>query len=346
MTRPFLTADRLGMAAIAAVAVWALFVVPGNGDMTLIISGSIYCSYAILALSLALSLALIWGYAGILSFGQTAFFGVGGYAYAVIAINIGDTSVAAGLAVLIAAAVAAMIGYFMCWGRLADVYLGVITLTLSLILYRFINQTSGAEWHIGKAPLGGFNGIPSTPILTDFRGDALWPEHIYVLCVLVLILSYVFCRILLRTRLGRVALAIRENELRAELLGYDTRLYKLGIFTLAGGMAGLGGVLFANCVFVSPNMFNLTTTSQLLVWVIVGGLGTLAGPVLACFGLLAFSAWLGTLGSGGWLDPNLIMGLVMTLFVQGLLPLLRGLTDRALSRLPSRQADRLEGIAK
>lgn len=333
MKTPIVTSSRLGAVAMLLIAVWALFIVPAGDDMTLILSGSIYCAFGILALSLA----LIWGFAGILSFGQTAFFGVGGYAYAVLALNIGNTTGAALLAILVAAAVAAAIGYFMFWGRLGDVYLGVITLVLTLILYRFINQTSGSEWMIGKAPLGGFNGIPSTPILTDFSGNPLWPEQIYVICVLALILSYLFCRLLLATVFGRIIIALRENELRAELLGYDTRLYKLGIFTIAGGLAGLAGVLFANCVFVSPNMFSLTTSSQLLVWVIVGGLGTLFGPVLGCFLLLAFSAWLGTLNAGSWLDPNLVMGLVLTLFVlllpKGLLPLMQQGCDRLLAAL-------------
>ncbi|MDS9469651.1 branched-chain amino acid ABC transporter permease [Paracoccus sp. MBLB3053] len=331
MKYPTVTSGRLGMAAMILAAAWALIVVPSGGDMTLILSGSIYCAFAILALSLA----LIWGFSGILSFGQTAFFGIGGYAYAVLALNIGDTTAAALLAILVAAAVAAAIGYFMFWGRLGDVYLGVITLVLSLILYRFINQTSGSEWKIGKAPLGGFNGIPSTPILTDLQGAPLWPEQIYVLCVLALILSYVICRLLLATGFGRVVVALRENELRAELLGYDTRLYKLGAFCISGGLAGLAGVLFANCVFVSPNMFSLATSSQLLVWVIVGGLGTLAGPVIACFLLLAFSNWLGTLNAGAWLDPNLVMGLVLTLFVlvlpKGILPLMQAGCDRLLA---------------
>ncbi|RDD68385.1 branched-chain amino acid ABC transporter permease [Paracoccus versutus] len=331
MKTPLVTSDRLGAVAMILAAAWALFIVPSGGDMTLILSGSIYCAFGILALSLA----LIWGFGGILSFGQTAFFGIGGYAYAVLALNIGNTTTAALLAILVAAAMAAAIGYFMFWGRLGDVYLGVITLVLSLILYRFINQTSGSEWKIGKAPLGGFNGIPSTPILNDLDGNPLWPEDIYVLCVVALILSYILCRLLLATYFGRVVVALRENELRAELLGYDTRLYKLGVFSIAGGLAGLAGVLFANCVFVSPNMFSLTTSSQLLVWVIVGGLGTLAGPVMACFLLLAFSAWLGTLNAGVWLDPNLVMGLVLTLFVlvlpKGILPLMRSGCDRALA---------------
>ena len=77
-------------------------------------------------------------------------------------------------------------------------------------------------------------------------------------------------------------MAVRENELRAELLGYDVRLVKLAIFTVGGLLAGLAGLLFANCVFVSPTMFSLSYSAQVIVWVIVGGLGTLLGPVIGC----------------------------------------------------------------
>ncbi|MDQ0394335.1 branched-chain amino acid ABC transporter permease [Labrys monachus] len=328
----------LGAGAVAACALYAFLVVPAQGDMTTMINGSVYASYAVLALSLA----LIWGYGGILSFGQAAFFGLGGYAYAVAALNLGDTTMAAMIAVAVAAAAAAVLGYFMFWGRISDVYLGVITLTVSLILYRFLNQTAGEEWTIGVAPLGGFNGIPSTPILTPL-GDPdnpLPPERIYVLAMAALLLAYVACRLLVATRFGQVVVAIRENELRAELLGYDSRLYKLGLFVFAGALAGVGGVLFANCVFVSPNMFNLQTNGQVIIWVIVGGLGTLAGPVVGCFLMLMLSTYLGTVGDagGGWLDPNLILGVVLTVFVlvlrRGLLPMAGAAFDRLTAMRP------------
>ena len=206
-----------------------------------------------------MSLALIWGYAGILCFGQAAFFGLGGYTYAVTAINMGDTTVPALLAMLVPAAFAALLGYFMFWGRISDVYLGVITLTVSLIFFRFINQTAGEQWNIGDAPLGGFNGIPATPILNwpARPGDQLAPEDIFSLSVGLLLIVYFSCKALLATSFGRVIVAIRENETRAELLGYDARVYKLAIFVIGGALAGLAGLLFANSVFVSPTMFSL-----------------------------------------------------------------------------------------
>lgn len=323
---------------IAVAAIVAIGIVPQTADMTTLINGSVYASYGVLALSLA----LIWGYAGILSFGQAAFFGLGGYAYAVAAINLGSTSTAACIAVAVAAGSAALLGYFMFWGRISDVYLGVITLTVSLILFRFLNQTAGDQWAIGVAPLGGLNGIPSTPIFAwpGHPDDPMTPTGVYVAGMVVLLLAYLICRLVIVSPFGRVVIAVRENEARAELIGYDTRLYKLGIFTLAGGIAGAGGVLFANCVFVSPAMFSLQTNGQLIIWVIVGGLGTLAGPVIGCFIMLMLSTKLGTMGQSGgstWFDPNLVLGLLLVAFVvflkKGLLPMVEDGFDRLLRRL-------------
>lgn len=82
---------------------------------------------------------------------------------------------------------------------------------------------------------------------------------------------------MLLSRFGRVVVAIKENE-----LGYDVRLYKLGIFTIGGCMAGIAGLLFGNCVFVSPTVFSLSCSAQIIIWVMVGGLGTLAGPIIGC----------------------------------------------------------------
>jgi ABC-type branched-subunit amino acid transport system permease subunit len=340
----------VGYGIIAFGALYALFYIPQHADLTTMINGSVYASYGVLALSLA----LIWGFAGILSFGQAAFFGIGGYAYAVAALNFDNTTMAACIAVIAAAFSAALLGYFMFWGRISDVYLGVITLTVSLILSRFFNQTAGDQWVIGTAPLGGFNGIPSTPIIT-LPGDPsnpLPPEKIYVLTIATLTICYLICKVMLATRFGAVIVAIRENETRAELLGYDARFYKLGVFTIGGAMAGAAGVLFANCVFVSPNMFNLQTNGQLIIWIIIGGVGTLVGPVVGCFLALMLSSYLGTLGHAGilaWLDPNLVMGVVLTVFVlvmrKGLLPLLISSFDRAAWLIARRPEKPLTGSA-
>ncbi|HSG53818.1 MAG TPA: hypothetical protein VLA45_00080, partial [Paracoccaceae bacterium] len=221
---------------------------------------------------LALSLALIWGYGGILCFGQVAFFGLGAYAYTISAINFGGSTWAILVAVLVTSAFAAALGYFIFYGRVSDVYLGVITLTVTLIFFSLIRRTSGPEYKIGNALLGGFNGVSSPPINLPWNPTAfLFPEHVFYVAMAALILCYVFVGWLVNTKFGRVCVAIRENELRAELLGYDTRLYKLGIFTIGAGIAAIGGVLFCNGVGrITPDVFSLYNAALTIIWVIVG----------------------------------------------------------------------------
>jgi ABC-type branched-subunit amino acid transport system permease subunit len=310
-------------------------------ELFTVINATIYASMAMLALSLA----LLWGFGGVLCLGQTSFFGLGGYAYAVAAINFGDSTPAVLVGILVPTIFASMVGYFLFWGRIADVYFAVITLTITLILNTVFNATAGDAYHIGKAALGGLNGMPSTPILNlpwD-RSTQLSPEQIWYVAGTTLAACYLAIRGLLRTTFGRVVVSIRENEFRAELLGYDVRAYKLGLFMLCGGIAGLSGVLFANCVFVSPTMFSLFYSAQVAIWVIVGGLGTLIGAIAGSVLVQMVAAELGRLE---WLDPNFILGLMLIAFVLlipgGLLPALR----RAINEILLRRKKGTNGGAK
>ncbi|MDS9468485.1 hypothetical protein RGQ15_13000 [Paracoccus sp. MBLB3053] len=260
-----------------------------------------------------LSLCLTWGIGGILCFGQGAFLGLGAYAYAIAAINFGDT----GFAVLIGLAVptlfAAALGYFLFYGRLSDVYLGVITLTVTLILFKFINATGGDAWKVGTARLGGFNGIPATPFLENpLTGAPFAPEAMYWIVGISLIATYGLVRFFAISRLGRAVIAVRENEMRAELLGYNARRLKLVVWTTGAALAGLAGVFFANVVFVSPTLFSLATSAQVLIWVVVGGVGYFIGPVIACIALQMLTAWLGKTGA---VDPNIALGALLIVMV-------------------------------
>jgi len=150
---------------------------------------------------------------------------------------------------------------------------------------------------------------------------------------------YVGLHLLLASHFGRVVVAIRENETRCELLGYDVRLHKLLVFTIGGGIAGLAGCLFANWgAFVSPNVFSLTMTSQIIIWVIVGGLGTLVGPIIGCL-IMQYLAT--TLGTQQLANTNLIFGIIFLAFVllvpRGIVPSLRRLGARAVG--PARVRD-------
>ncbi|MEM8839462.1 MAG: branched-chain amino acid ABC transporter permease [Pseudomonadota bacterium] len=296
---------------------------------------------------LALSLGLIWGYGGILCFGQTAFFGLGAYAYAIVAQNTGDTTIAVLGAIVVASAFAAILGYFVFFGRVSDVYLGVITLTVTLIFFNLLRRTSGPEYKIGNALLGGFNGTTAPPLTFPWDpGTVLFPNQTFYVAMGTLIVCYFGCVFLTRSHFGRVCVAIRENETRAELLGYDSRLYKLGLFTVGGGLAGLAGVLMANGVGrVTPDLFNLSYAAQAIIWVIVGGRGTLIGPIFGAFAIFWLTSWLGTQSQ---LNINLVLGLVLILFVlllpRGLVPaiidLLNWRPQRRITKHDQRRARR------
>jgi len=327
--------------SIGIVGLIILFGAPLSLDLFSVISLTTAISLAILALSLG----LIWGFGGILCFGQTAFFGIGGYAYAIAALNFGGSTGAIIAAVLVAAAAAAILGYFMFYGRLSDVYLAVITLTVTLILYSVIRRTSGPEYKIGIAKLGGFNGINVPPI--NYPWDAtqfLYPEHVFYVAMVALLLAYFLCVWLIKSHFGRVCVSIRENEVRTELLGYDIRFYKLCMFTVGGAIAGLGGIMFANSIGrITPDVFNLYNAALAIIWVIIGGRGTLIGPV---FGALILFYLTSFLGRQAVVNINLFLGLVLIVFVlvvpKGIVPSLVELWDRRKSRrMTARSARRM-----
>jgi urea transport system permease protein len=319
---------RPGVVVTTAAMVAIALGVPQVVDQFGLLQLTVFAAMCILSLSLG----FVWGYGGILCFGQSAFFGLGAYAYAVTAVNLGESTVAALLAVLVPAVFAALLGYFMFYGRLSDVYLGVITLSVTLIFFNLMNSTAGDAYRIGKARLNGFNGMPSLPTLNvpGDPGRLLDPTETFYLGMVLLLLVYVGLQVALASHFGRVVVAIRENEVRCELLGYDVRLHKLVVFTIGGAIAGLAGCLFANWgAFVSPNVFSLTTTSQIIIWVIVGGLGTLVGPIIGCLIMQYLATELGTQQMA---NTSLIFGIIFLAFVllvpRGIVPSLRRLVAR------------------
>ena len=320
----------LGLVIVGAIGLAVMILTPRYAELDKVLELTVYMIMAILALSLA----LIWGFGGILCFGQSAFFGLGAYTYAISVFNIGESTIPFLLAIALPAAFAALLGYFIFYGRISDVYLGVITLTVTLILFNSFNSTAGPEYHIGSARLGGFNGIPGIPSL-NVPGDSsaqIDLETMFHLSAGILIATYFGLRLLLAGRFGKIIVGIRENERRAELLGYDPRAYKLATFTIGGALAGLAGCLFANWgSFVSPNVFGLAQSAQIIIWVIVGGRGTLIGPIIGCIGIQWLTTLLGAnqaAGGGRWADllsnAPLILGAVLIAFVllvpKGLIP--------------------------
>jgi branched-chain amino acid transport system permease protein len=245
---------------------------------------------------IALSLCLIWGYGGSLSFGQTAFFGIAGYGYGVLTLNFGSaygfTLVALVAAVAIAALFAVLLGYFMFFGRIAGVFLGIVTLAVTLMLERFMAQTAGPEWHIGSARLNGFNGMSAMPPLT-----IPWPGEpivlfadvgLYYFVLGLLVFVYLALRILMNSSFGNVIVAIRENPERAEMLGYDVRKYQLITFVIGAVLAGISGVLYtAWGQYITPSSMGMTAAALPLIWVAVGGRSDLTSTVVGTLVVLA-----------------------------------------------------------
>lgn len=336
MSRSFLATLALMIVVLAGL--------PMIAGLFGLVQATLFISMAVLALSQG----FIWGYGGIMSFGQSAFFGLGAYTYAVATINLGDSTLPVLLTIAIPAAFAALLGYFMFYGRISDAYVGVITLTVTVILFNVMNSTAGDAYHIGAAQLGGFNGIPSVPPL-NWPGDpsaALDQQQIWYFAAGVLILVYALLRGILASRYGRVVVAIRENETRAMLLGYDPRLYKLLTFTIGGAVAGIAGCLYVNWSgFISPPVFGLAQSAQIIIFALLGGLGTLLGPII---GAVAVQYLINAIGTQQTLNANLLLGVILMGFVllvpQGVVPaakaLLRGLLDRGRSVRVTEAAER------
>jgi ABC-type branched-subunit amino acid transport system permease subunit len=229
--------------------------------------------------------------------------------------------------IVVPAAFAAALGYFMFFGRLSELYVGVVTLCTSLILFNFVNSTAGPQYSIGQAALNGFNGMSSVPTI-NWPGDpdaTLDPQGMFYLCMGSLILIYLLCKWIAALSFGRIARGVKENEERAELMGYNAAAVKLVMFTIGAAIAGYAGALFVNWnAFISPGVFSLATTAQTIIWIIVGGAGTFVGPVIGAFGLQYLATKLGT---SGVIDVNLLLGLILMLFVvfvpQGLVPTIR-----------------------
>jgi branched-chain amino acid transport system permease protein len=274
---------------------------------------------------LALSLTLVWGQAGIFSFGQAAFFGIGGYAYGSASINFithtGETVTAVAVAAAIAAAAAALLGYFMFYGNLGDVYVAIVTLATTLVLFTFFSSTASPSYHIGSALLGGYNGMVGVPPIGYRNSLPLTTQQFLVVTVAVAAGIAVGLRVLLRRSFGRIAVAMRENEERTQLLGYDIRARKLLVFTLGGAIAGIAGAGYAAWgQFVNPAVFGLEQAALVVIWVLVGGRRSLLGAFAGVF----LIQWLTTsVATSGSLTPFILGGvliLIVLFLPRGLVP--------------------------
>ncbi len=302
----------IGYLLLGALAVALAWLLPGF-QLTLLASWLIY------GLS-ALSLDLVWGYGGIFSFGQTAFFGLAAYVYGVLAINwlrpVGDTFAPILVAAVLGGGLfAALLGYFLFYSRIGDVQIAIITYAVTLVL---LTVATGLQVRIGRAVVGGENGMTGIPGLVwglpgspdkEFKAPEL-----YLVVIVVSLALYGGLQVLMRAPFGRIIRGMRVNEVRTELLGYDIRAYRLVTFALGGTIAGLAGALRAAWGnFIAPPVFDLTGAALVVIWVLVGGRGTLIGAFVGAILVSALSYWLG--GSAGSGQATLILGVILVLAV-------------------------------
>lgn len=219
----------------------------------------------------ATGLTLFMGYAGQLSLGQAAFYGLGGYAAADLT-KAGVALLPALLAAsLLAAALGGMIGFVLL--RLRGFYLAVVTLALGLIAFQLFKNLD-----VLTGGVSGLGHIPA-PTIGGWRLDS--PAAYYQLSLGAAILVLALAMALIRSPTGRAMRAIATNELAAQSVGIDSHLIKTAIFALAAGLAGLAGGLYAHLSrFITPDDFSLVLSIQMLTMAIVGGINSIVGGVI------------------------------------------------------------------
>jgi urea ABC transporter permease protein UrtC len=226
---------------------------------------------------LAMSFDLLWGYAGIMNFAQAAFFGMGAYTLGLVLKHMsfpGVAEVALMLSVLVPVLVSLVLGYFLFYGRVGGIYLAIVTLAISVIL----QQVIVASIHI----TGGLNGLRGYPN-PRYGIPGIWEVEAsgsivpYYMAVAGALLAFLLARKVVTSSFGRVLEAVGEKEERVEFLGYDVPRVKMVVFAVACGLAGLAGALYVPLGFVSPELLGLGFATNIIVWVAIGGRGTLIG---------------------------------------------------------------------
>ncbi len=254
----------------------------------------------------AVSFDLIFGYTGLLSFGQALFFGLGAYSMAIPVSKFGLGPVPAFiLAILIPMLFAWFVGYFSV--KLTGIHFVIITLIFALI-----GSTLGETW---TSLTGGADGltIPFTPLqIGPLTIDFTNIKTNYYLVLIVVALCFLLLRRMVQSPLGKVFIAIRENEDRARLIGYNVQRYKLLAFVIAGALSGVAGGLYGITLkYASANFLYWGVSGHAVVYTIVGGMGTLFGPVIGTGIIMALEHYLENYIQG----TDLVIGIVLVFMV-------------------------------
>ena len=288
----------------------------------------------------ALGIDLSWGYTGLLSLGQGIFFSLGGYA---IAMFLQLNSLKEGIPEffglygvrelpffwepfkspiftlisiwLIPGIVAGLIGFLVFRNRIKGVYFSILTQAALLVFFNFFNGQ--------QKLINGTNGLP-TPNTTLFGmmvGDPIMQKYFYYISGILVIAFYLFCKWLVSKRFGRILIGIRDDEPRVRFSGYNPVLFKTIIFVFAGCLAGISGALFTvQADLISPQYMRVPFSIEMVIWVAVGGRGTLIGAILGAFFIRLGESVVQFLIPGGWIfiQGGLFI-LVVTVLPEGII---------------------------
>ena len=269
----------------------------------------------------ALGIDLSWGYTGLLSLGQGIFFSLGGYA---IAMFLQLNSLKEGIPEffglygvrelpffwepfksplftliaiwLIPGLIAGLIGYLVFRNRIKGVYFSILTQAALLVFFNFFNGQ--------QKLINGTNGLPTpnTILFGTMVGDPLMQKYFYYLSGILVIFFYVLSKWLVSKRFGSILIGIRDDEPRIRFSGYNPVLFKTIIFAFAGCLAGISGALFTvQADLISPQYMRVPFSIEMVIWVAVGGRGTLLGAILGAFFIRLGESFVQGLIPGGWI---------------------------------------------
>lgn len=287
----------------------------------------------------AISLDLILGFGGMVSFGHAAYLGIGAYVVGILSFHGFEDSTLFGLpgttealvswpaAVLVSALFALAIGALSL--RTAGVYFIMITLAFAQMLYFLFVSLERYGGDDGLIMYAGRNGVPGLDLYDE--------ATLYYITLAALVGFFLLCRSVVQSRFGAVLQGCRQNERRMVALGVSPYRYKLVAFVIAGAGAGLAGALYANHTeFVSPAVMHWTRSGDIMIMVILGGMGTLVGPILGAIAFLLLEDYLPALfdlvGLGDWREHwRIVFGPMLILVVlfarRGIYGLLAGRGD-------------------
>ncbi|PMS16808.1 MAG: branched-chain amino acid ABC transporter permease [Pandoraea sp.] len=296
---------------------------------------------------LALSYDLLWGRAGVLTLGHTVFFGLGAYGFAAATVQFGQTPIIGLIIGLVCAiAVAAVLGYFLLFAGVRLHFFAIISMAVLIIV-----QQLATSWQSVTGGDTGLLGIPGLSVhLAGYTVDISGARGAWYAVTVTLLVLLGVTWLICRSRYGNVLTAIATNEWRAKACGYHTSWHLLLVFIASAGLAAIAGCLMAaSSGVVAPDVFSPVLATEVILWVAVGGRGTLGGPVVAAIALTLLKQTVSSLSTDGWplMLGTLFLGCVLFLpnglRLRGAIAGVRRIGRMGVGRIPSHHAERVEG---